>query len=75
MGIKNVLYKQCTIVVDNHGLFIYLDLGYPRFFHDINIFRESNLYKNWRWFFVHTYEYFKYPLGDPCYMGEEMFMM
>jgi len=25
--------------------------------------------------FVHTYEYVEYLLGDPSYMGEDMFLM
>jgi hypothetical protein len=36
---------------------------------------QSNLYKNWRQFLVHTNEYFEYSLKDLGYLGEEMFVM
>ena len=33
------------------------------------------IYKNWRQFFTHNDDYFEYLLGDPGYVGEEMFIM
>jgi hypothetical protein len=64
-----------SIMMDHRGLFIYLDFGYPGSYHDINILHQLNIHKSWHQYFVHTYEYFKYLLGDPNYMGECMFMM
>jgi len=63
------------LVLDHHGLFIYLNSGYHDSFHDVNILCELNLYKNWCYFFVHINKYFEYLLGDPSYMGKEMFVM
>jgi len=33
------------------------------------------LYSNWREFFTHNDDYFEFLLGDPGYVGEEMFIM
>jgi hypothetical protein len=52
-----------------------MDIRYHNFFCDVNILCESNLYKNWCQFFVHTNEYFEFLLGDLGCMGEEMFPM
>jgi hypothetical protein len=52
------------VVVDHHDLFIYIDMGYPRSFHDVNCLRQLELYKRWHDYFVHTDEYFEYLLGD-----------
>jgi hypothetical protein len=64
-----------TVVVDHNGLFIYVDTGYSGKFHDVNILRHSNLYREWRDYFTHNDDYFEYVLGDPGYVGEEMFIM
>jgi hypothetical protein len=64
-----------TMVVDHHGLFIYLDLEYPRLFHEVSILRQSNIHTNWHQDFVHTNKYFEYLLGNLKYMGEDIFMM
>ena len=64
-----------TVIVDHDGLFIYIDPGYPGSFHDVNCLRRSELYQNWREYFEHTDQYFEYLLGDPGYIGEEMFVM
>jgi hypothetical protein len=40
-------YMNNMLVLDHHGLFIYLNNGYHGSFHDVNILCESNLYKNW----------------------------
>jgi len=63
------------VIVDHHGLFIYIDIGYRGFYHDVTILWHSNVYKNWRQYFMHGDDYFEYLLGDPSYMGEEMFIM
>jgi hypothetical protein len=40
------MYFMNNMVVVHHGLFIYLDVGYPCSFHDVTILCESHLYKN-----------------------------
>jgi len=60
------------IIVDNQGLFIYINIGYPRSWHDVTILWHSNLYANWRNHFTYMNEYFEYLLGDLSYMGEKM---
>ena len=64
-----------TVVMYHFGLFIYIDGGYPGSYHDLDILRQSDLYQNWREYFTHRYDYFEYVLGDPGYVGEEMFIM
>ena len=58
-----------------NGLFIYVDIGYPGKFHDVNILRSSELFKQWRNFFTHDDDYFEYLLGDPGYVDEDMFII
>jgi hypothetical protein len=74
-GQKKMCCMNNTVVMDNRGLFIYLHLGYPRSYHDIKILRQLDIHKSWHQYFVHTYEYFEYLLGDPSYMGEDMFVI
>ena len=62
-------------MIDHRGLFIYINPGYPGSFHDVNCLRQSDLYKHWRRFFTHHDDYFEFLLGDPGYVGEEMFIM
>ena len=64
-----------TVVIDLNGLFIYVDPGYPGSFHDVNILRHSDLFRNWREYFEHRDNYSQFLLGDPGYRGEEMFIM
>jgi hypothetical protein len=45
MGGK-MYFMNNMVVVDHHGLFIYLDVGYPCSFHDVTIMCESLLYIN-----------------------------
>ncbi len=63
------------VVVDHQGLFIYLDFGYPGFYHDVTILHQSKLHKDQCQFFLHGDEYFEYLLGDLGYLGEDMFIM
>ena len=74
-GRKKMYCLNNTVVVDHNGLFVYVDIGYPGKFHDVNILRLSDLFKQWRAFFTHNDEYFEYLLGDPGYVGEDMFIM
>ena len=64
-----------TVVVDHNGLFIHVDSGYPRSYHDVNIFRHSHLYEQWRDFFTQNDRIHKCLLGDPGYSDEDMFIM
>lgn len=68
-------YMSNTAVISNKGLFLHLNLEFPRLFHDVTILWNSNLYKRWRDHFIHMEAYFKYLLGDPKYQGENMFIM
>ncbi len=63
-----------SVVVNHHGLFVYLDLRYPSSFHNVSILCESKLYKNINVNSLYTYEYFEYLLGNLNYLGEEMFI-
>jgi len=72
-GKKNAMNN--TIIMDHHGLFIYIDIGYHGSYHDVTILRHSSVYKNWHQYFTHGDDYFEYLLGDPCYINEEMFIM
>lgn len=74
-GRKKIYCLNSTVVVDHDGLFIFVDPGYPGSYHDVNILRQSSLYRNWRQHFEHRDDYFEYLLGDPGYVGEEMFIM
>ena len=71
---EHVLLQQ-SVIVDHNGLIIYQDNGYPGKYHDVNILRQSALYSNWKQYFTVKSEYFEYLLGDPGYVGEEMFIM
>ena len=66
-----------VVIVDHHGLFIYIDSSYPSSFHDITCLCASQLHRTWREHFAHNDEdqYFKYILGDSGYVGPEMFIM
>jgi hypothetical protein len=74
-GRKSMYCLNNTVVIDHRGLFIYIDPGYPGSFHDVICLPQSYLYKNWRQYFTHNHDYFEYLLGDPGYVGEEMFIM
>ncbi len=74
-SLKRCIYMNNIVVLDHCGLFIYLNNKYLGFFHDVNILHESNLYKNQHKLFRYTNECFEYLLGDPSYLGEDMFAM
>jgi len=74
-GRKAMYAFNNTVIIDHDGLFIYIDPGYPGSFHDVNILRASDFHANWRDYFRHDDEYFEYVLGDPGYIGEEMYIM
>ncbi|XXQ39249.1 DDE superfamily endonuclease [Plasmodiophora brassicae] len=76
-GRKKMYAMNNTVVIDHFGLIRYVDPGYPGSFHDVNCLRQSNLATNWREHFTHDddEQYFEYLLGDPGYLGMEMFVM
>jgi hypothetical protein len=64
-----------TIILNHHGLFIYIDIGYPNSYYHVSILLHSNVYRDWREYFIHEDEYFEYLLGDLSHVGEKMFVM
>lgn len=72
---NNMYCMNNTMVVDHHVLFIYLDIKFPSFFHDINILWKSNLFTKYCQVFVHVNKYFECLLENPNYMDERIFMM
>ncbi len=72
-GREKSIWWTTWSLLTTKGLFIYINIGYPRSYHDVNILWHSNLYANWRNHFTHMDEYFEHLLGYPSYMGEKMF--
>jgi hypothetical protein len=64
------IYAMNNVILDHHGLFIYIDISYHGSYHDVTILRHFSVYKNWRQYFIHGDDYFEYLLGDPSYMNE-----
>jgi hypothetical protein len=66
-----------VIVIDHDGLFIYIDAGYARSFHDVRCLRLSELFRNWRQCFRNENrdEVEECLLGDTGYMGADMFIL
>jgi DDE superfamily endonuclease len=66
-----------VVIVDHDGLFIYVDAGFAGSFHDVRCLRNSHLHHNWRDYFTNddldTVQ--EYVLGDPGYMGVEMYVL
>jgi hypothetical protein len=69
------------VIIDLDGLFIFVDPSYAGSFHDVNCLRQSHLHRNWRNYFTHenggqgTNPYFEYILGDPGYIGTDMYIL
>ena len=76
-GRKKIYCMNNVIIVDHHGLFIYVDPSYRGSFHDVTCLRASNMYGTWREYFIYddANQYFEYVLGDLGYVGIEMFIM
>jgi hypothetical protein len=74
-GCKTFYAMNNTFTLDHIGLFIYIDFFYPGFYHDVSILQPFSIYQQWQQYFIHDDEYFEFLLGDPMYMGEEMFIM
>jgi hypothetical protein len=64
-----------TMILDHHGLFIYIDSSYLGSYHDVNIFHHLAIYWKWHQYFTHHDDYLEYLLRVPKYFGEEMFIM
>ena len=74
---KKMYCINTVVVIDHSGMIIYFEGGFAGSFHDIRCLRNCDLYQNWRNYFtvdedVGIGEYF---LGDPGYMGAEMFVL
>lgn len=66
-----IIYSMNNMVIVNHqNLFIYIDNGYPRSYHDVIILWDFDIYINWCNHFAHANEFSEYLLGDPGYMGK-----
>ena len=72
---KKMCCRNSTVVIDKEGFFIFVDAGYAGSFHDIHCLRHSDLYTRWRRYFRNYEESVEYLLGDPGYMGAEMFIL
>jgi DDE superfamily endonuclease len=66
-----------VVVIDHGCLFIYVEAGFAGSFHDVRRLRNTELHTHWRNHFRNdsmdvTQEYL---LGDPGYMGVEMYIL
>ena len=73
-GRKKIYCTNNIIIADHHGLFILVESGFPRSFHDINILRHIEFYRTWRMHSTHDDNHFKYVLGDPTYQGGDIYI-
>jgi len=74
-GHKKICAMNNIVILDHHGVFIYIDSSYLGFYHNAIILRHLAIYRNRCQYFIHQDDYFEYLLGDPRYLGEEMFIM
>jgi hypothetical protein len=72
---KKMYCFNSTVIIDNEGFFIFVDAGFAGSFHDIRCLKQSDVYMRWRQYFSTDEEWLEYVLGDPGYMGAEMFVM
>ena len=75
---KEIYCMNTVIVVDHDGLIIYVDAGFAGSFHDARCLENSDLGMNWRHYFTRhsdLMEVIEFLLGDPGYMGWEMFIL
>jgi hypothetical protein len=63
-----------TIILDHHGLFVYINTYYPKTYYEHFVTLER-LPKLIYWYYIHGNDYFEYFLGDPRYIGEKMFII
>lgn len=52
-GWNQIFAMNNTMVLNHHGLFIYINMSYFRFYHNINILHLSTIY--WKWCHYFTY--------------------
>ena len=52
-GCKKMYCMSNVVIVDHHGLFIYINPGYPGSFHDVTCLRALDMYGMWCQFFSH----------------------
>jgi DDE superfamily endonuclease len=66
-----------VVIIDHDGLFIYIDAGFAGSFHDFRCLRNSHIHQNWRNCFAsdNLDAVQEYLLGDPGYMGVEMYAL
>jgi len=69
-GRKKIYAMKNIVVLDHHGLFIYIDLGYGGSYHNVNILQHSTIYQEWRQYFTHWDDYFEYLLGNLRCLGK-----
>ena len=76
-GRKKIYCMNNVVIVNHHGLFIYVDPSYPGSLHDMTCLRASEMYGMWHHFSAYNdaRQYFEYVLGDSRYIGTEMFIM
>jgi hypothetical protein len=46
-GQKKIYTMNKMVILDHHGLFIYIKIGYSSSYHDVSILQHSSVYKNW----------------------------
>ncbi len=71
---KKIYALKSIIILDHHGLLIYIHINYLGFYHNVNVQQHSNVYRDWCQYFMQGDEYFEL-FGDLRYMGEEMFII
>jgi DDE superfamily endonuclease len=76
-GRKHMYCFNNVVTIDHDGLFIYVDAGFAGSFHDVRCLRACDIYDNWREYFRcdNLDDVQEYLLGDPGYMGAEMFIL
>lgn len=63
------------VLIDHHGLFIFVDVGYSGSFHDVTILKNSWVENNWRQLFTNRDEYCEFVQGDQGYIGVKKYIM
>jgi hypothetical protein len=76
-GRKHIYCFNNIVVVDHDGLFIFVDPGHAGSYHDVNCLRNSDLHREWRERFSRPSldEVGQHLLGDPGYVGVEMYVL
>ncbi len=64
-GHKKIYVMNNAVILDHHGLFIYINSGYLGSCHDVNIFCHWAIYRKWHQYFTHHDNYFECLSGDP----------